>query len=403
LQKLITMTASPKRFYRFAISVLFFILGLNFASWASRIPDVRSALHLNDAQLGLALLAAPTGNIPGLLLAGFLVGRFGSRIILTAALPLCAAVLVLLGIASSFHQLFIALLLFGFASSIFDNALNTQAVSVEKIYRRSIMSSFHGMWSLGGVGGSIFGGIMASFGASPRVHFPIIFATSVAALFLLRRWTLARELGPVKIQKGEMAMAKSPTSSSGRQLALLGIIAFCSMATEGAMYNWSSVYFQTVLHVPVACVRLGYISCMIAMVTGRFTADRFIMRFDAARVLSASGLLIAAGFFCIAMAHGIVPSMVGFSMVGLGMAVGVPISFSLAGKLANIPPSMAIATVTAISFWGFMITPPLIGFFSQMFGLRSALCAMGAMGLAIIFFAPFLKRWATAPANRGKL
>jgi MFS family permease len=391
------MDLPPKHFQRFAICALFFLLGLNFASWASRIPDVRNALQLNDAQLGLALLASPMGNLPGVVLAGFLVARLGSRAVVCIALPACSAVLIFLGCASSFGYLFLFLFFLGLLSSVYDNGLNTQAVAIEKIYRRSIMSSFHGMWSLGGVAGSILGGIMAALGVRPAAHFGSILLLAIGAFIFLYHWMLPRESAKKSSEK-EIVVKNS--RSSGKQLILLGIVAFCSMATEGAMYNWSSVYFQTVLHASTALTRLGYVCCMIAMVTGRFSADHFITRYGATAVLCVSGCFISLGFLVTWQVEGIPLTTVGFSMIGLGMAAGVPISFSLAGKLPNISPSIAIATVVAISFWGFMITPPLIGFLSHMFHLRAALALMGILGICITALSVTLK--GNGPQNFAK-
>jgi MFS family permease len=378
---------SLRKLYRFATSALFLILGLIFASWASRIPDVQRALALNDAQLGIVLLASPIGILPGVILAGFLVGTVGCRWTLSLAAPLCALILFSLGYASSTTVLFVGLLCMGIFSNLFDNALNTQAVAVEKIYNRSIMSTFHGMWSMGGVIGSIFGGFMATMGADPSFHFAIVACISLITFFLLRRYTLPRELH----QMTDPSAKISTGSTSGRKkLILLGIIAFCSMATEGAMYNWSSIYFQSVLQTPISIVRLGYVACMIAMVTGRFTADRLITAWGETRVLQMGGGLIAGGFTLTFIADGVALTTLSFALVGFGMASGVPICYSLAGRLPRIAPSIAIATVVAISFWGFLITPPLIGFLSNFFNLRIALTSMGIMGLLIFCFAPAL-------------
>jgi MFS family permease len=391
------MGLAVRKFYRFSISVLFLVLGLNFASWSGRIPDVQRALGLNDAQLGLVLLATPVGNIAGAFLAGLLVGRLGSRRIFAFIVPFCSLALLSLGGAPTPMLLAGGLFCFGLSTNLFDNALNTQAVDVEKIYRRSIMLAFHGMWSVGGVIGSILCGFFSAMHITPTDHFKIILCVSVGIFLLLRRYTIPRPLSRANHAADSRAIN---ASQGGWTLALLGVIAFCSMATEGAMYNWSSVYFQSVLQTPLPLVRLGYVVCMTAMVLGRFNSDRFIIRWGEIRVLRGSGAAIVAGFFLIFLSHAIPLTTTGFALIGFGMATGVPTCFSLAGRLPNISPSVAIASVTAISLWGFLLTPPLIGFLSHFFNLRIALVSMGSMGLCIFALAPLLGGKVNSPKQR---
>jgi MFS family permease len=391
------MKLATRKFYRFSISVLFLILGLNFASWSGRIPDVQRALGLNDAQLGLVLLATPAGNIAGAFLAGLLVGFMGSRRILAFVVPFCSLALLSLGSAPTPIILACGLFCFGLSTNLFDNALNTQAVDVERIYRRSIMLAFHGMWSVGGVIGSILCGFFSSMHIGPTAHFKIVLCVSIDTFLLLHRYTVPRPLSRANPAANSRTIN---TLRGGWTLALLGVIAFCSMATEGAMYNWSSVYFQSVLQTPLSLVRLGYVTCMVTMVLGRFSSDRFIIRWGEIRVLRGSGALIVAGFFLIFLSRGIPLTTAGFALIGFGMATGVPTCFSLAGRLPNISPSVAIASVTAISLWGFLLTPPLIGFLSHFFNLRIALASMGFMGLCIFALAPLLHEKVNSPKQR---
>ena len=179
---------SPKASYRLVISVFFFVMGFTFATWAGRIPDIKTALQLNDAQLGSALFAAPLGQLPSMFLAGFLVNRFGSRRVLAVSLVCYTGALVFLGLAASLQQLFAGLFLFGFFGNLYNNSVNTQAVGVEKLYARSIMTGLHGLWSLGGVAGAVLGGVLAAFAVSPCINFIIVFSLAVILMiFLIRR------------------------------------------------------------------------------------------------------------------------------------------------------------------------------------------------------------------------
>ncbi|MDR1684952.1 MAG: MFS transporter [Desulfovibrio sp.] len=424
----------PETYYRRSLNVLFFIFGLNFAAWASRIPDVQRALGLNDAELGAALFGAPLGQLPCMLAAGFLVNRFGSRVILAAGLALNILSLACLGFAGSFPVLFISLTVFGISSNLFDIALNTQAVLVEKLHKRSIMASFHGFWSLGGMAGGLLGGVLAYAGIGPGAHFLGIGIPAAAC------WAaLHSRLAPCDSPKGltaagggagheqacascadtadlagpsrakpardiahERAVASAhpapPASRRSRLvrpdglILLLALVAFGNMAAEGTMYDWIAVYFTGVVQAPEELTRLGYIACMGAMVTARFLADNVITRLGAIKVLQAGAVLMCGGFALLIVPSGIGPATLGAALIGFGMASGIPICYSLAGRSKTIPPSIAISLVVFISFSGFMLCPPLIGYLSHAVGLRSAFIPMAALSFAVILTAPLLKR-----------
>jgi MFS family permease len=171
----ISIPAGRIRTYRVAISAFFFVAGLTFASWASRIPDIKTALQLSDARLGAVLFALPAGLMTSLLFAGWLVSRFGSRKIMIGAALLYPGILIMLGFAATVWQLAFTLFLFGLSSNLVNIAMNTQAVDVEAMYGRSVMASFHGLWSIAGFTGAAIGGLLVSAHVAPIIHFTIIF------------------------------------------------------------------------------------------------------------------------------------------------------------------------------------------------------------------------------------
>lgn len=390
----ISFPRHPKTRYRFTLSILFMVLGIGFGSWASRIPDIQNALGLNDAELGAALFAAPLGQFPAMILSGLLVSRFGSRKILICGVIFYALSMAALGLAASFAQLFLALFLFGATANMFDNAVNTQAVSVEKLYRRSIMSTFHGMWSLGGVTGGIAGALLAGARVSTVVHFLFVAGASLCLLCVSFPGLVPRDLYRANKEAAAVRPAKKRRMFRfNAYIVMLGLIAFCSMGTEGAMYDWIAVYYTHVLHQPPSLARIGYIVCMACMVLGRFIADGLIIRFGEIRVLQGGGLFMSAGMGLLLGFPELIPASIGSGIVGFGMAAGVPICFSLAGKSQTIAPSIAIAMVTGISFWGFMLCPPFIGFLSHAFGLRAALAPIAGLGLIVLCIAPLAARF----------
>ncbi len=364
---------------RLSIFYFYFIMGLIFASWASRIPDIKSSLHLNDGQLGQVLFAMPLGQLMMMVVSGYLVNKFGSRIILITAMTLYAIALTLIPQANSFIQLFLVLFLFGITSNMANIAVNTQAVSLEALYKRNIMSSFHGLWSLGGLTGGILGAVFAETKFSIFTHLVIILILGVIGIIIFSRGLLAQD-----IKENSHAKTSKKAFKLDSAIIILGLIGFGSMFCEGTMFDWSSVYFSTIIKPDETFVRMGYIASMGAMTFGRFVADRFVNRYQASVVLRFCGILITSGLLLATIAPGLIISTFGFLLIGLGVSSIVPICYSAAGRLKTMSASIAITAVSSISFLGFMIGPPLIGLLSEITDLRIALLAASSFGILII-------------------
>ena len=175
-------------------------------------------------------------------------------------------------------------------------------------------------------------------------------------------------------------------------LALLGIIAFGSFAIEGAMYDWTAVYFAQILNVQEELVRVGYVACLTAMVIGRLTADSLVNRFNVVFVLQMSGLCVALGLSLALLFPSLAPATFGFALVGFGMASIVPLCFSLAGKSDKFSAQVSISFVASISYFGLLIAPPMIGVLSESLNLRWALSPLALIGVCIVALAAILKR-----------
>lgn len=364
---------------RLSIFYFYFIMGLIFASWASRIPDIKSSLNLNDGQLGQVLFAMPLGQLMMMVVSGYLVNKFGSRIILITAMTLYAIALTFIPQANSFIQLFLVLFLFGITSNMANIAVNTQAVSLEALYKRNIMSSFHGLWSLGGLTGGILGAVFAETKFSIFTHLVIILILGVIGIIIFSRGLLAQD-----IKENSDAKTSKKAFKLDSAIIILGLIGFGSMFCEGTMFDWSSVYFSTIIKPDETFVRMGYIASMGAMTFGRFVADRFVNRYQASVVLRFCGILITSGLLLATVAPGLIISTFGFLLIGLGVSSIVPICYSAAGRLKTMSASIAITAVSSISFLGFMIGPPLIGLLSEITDLRIALLAASSFGILII-------------------
>ncbi|MCD0477522.1 MFS transporter [Chryseobacterium sp. LC2016-29] len=364
---------------RLSIFYFYFIMGLIFASWASRIPDIKFSLHLNDGQLGQVLFAMPLGQLMMMVVSGYLVNKFGSRIILITAMTLYAIALTFIPQANSFAQLFLILFFFGITSNMANIAVNTQAVSLEALYKRNIMSSFHGLWSLGGLTGGILGAVFAETKFSIFTHLVIILILGVIGIIIFSRGLLAQD-----IKENSDAKTSKKAFKLDSAIIILGLIGFGSMFCEGTMFDWSSVYFSTIIKPDETFVRMGYIASMGAMTFGRFVADRFVNRYQASVVLRFCGILITSGLLLATIAPGLIISTFGFLLIGLGVSSIVPICYSAAGRLKTMSASIAITAVSSISFLGFMIGPPLIGLLSEITDLRIALLAASSFGILII-------------------
>ena len=373
-----TLTIQP-RLYRIAVSAFFFVGGLTFSTWASRIPDIKNALHLSEAGLGLVLFALPVGQLISLPLSAWLSARFGTRTVMLIASVLYPLTLVLLASTGSVTQLVMALFLFGLWANMINIAMNTQAVGVENIYGRSIMASFHGLWSLAGFTGAVLGTFFVSVGFTPLIHFSIICAITGAIVLASFKNTLPNETSKED--------SKPIFVKPDKGILILGLIAFSCMVCEGAMADWSGVYFQKVVESPAKYITIGYVAFTATMATGRFVGDWLVTRFGVQRMLQLSGTIITSGLLVAVIFPNIISATAGFLLVGFGVSSVVPIVYGLAGKSTTMSASSALAAVSTIGFLGFLIGPPLIGFIAQAAGLRLSFALIAVLGFGTTLLA----------------
>ncbi|MBX3240183.1 MAG: MFS transporter [Chitinophagaceae bacterium] len=382
----ISLSFPTQRYYRIGVSVFFFIQGLTFATWASRIPDIKNMLQLSDAALGAVLFALPAGQLTAMGLSGYLVSRFGSKNTLTIAACLYPAGMVLLGMVGSVWQLAASLYFFGVVGNLSNISVNTQGVGVERLYRRSIMASFHGVWSLAGLTGGIIGAFMVADRIPPFAHFCIVYGITFLLMLIARRYVLPRDAQTVSTGKKKIFVKPD------RYIITLGIIAFACMICEGTMFDWSGIYFEKVVHAPASLTRLGYIAFMFTMTAGRFTADWMITQFGIERILKASGIFILAGMLIATIFPTVFAATTGFLLVGLGTSSVVPMVYSLAGRSKTMLPGVALAAVSSIGFLGFLIGPPIIGFISELTNLRFSFALIAVLGLGTTIMAGKVKQ-----------
>lgn len=369
---------------RWAISMYYFGKGLCFSSFASRIPDLKTSLNLSDAALGTLLFAVPLGQLAIMGFSGKIVTRFGSNLVLLVTTFLYVFSLSNIGLATEPWHLGLALFAFGIFANITNIAVNTQGVYAEKLFKRTIMSSFHGMWSFAGFIGALIGLGMLALKLTPYQHFLLIL--SIVTLLIGFNYKFL-----IRAKEIPKAGKKKFFSKPDKSLLMLGVIGFCCMASEGVMFDWSGVYFKDIVKAPGPLVIIGYTSFMIMMATGRFLGDKIILKYGRKLILQISGVLISAGLFTAVLFPYIIPCAFGFMLVGIGVATVVPTLFSIAGKSPNLPPSEAITIVSSVSFLGFLIGPPIIGYIAEAFGLRFSFAFIGVFGILISFMVSKIK------------
>ena len=382
-KSILQQVVSPQANRR-SVSVFFFMHGLCFASWASRIPTIQSALNLSASSLGAILFALPLGFFISLAVAGWLIAKIGSKKAVVLSSTVYSLSLVGIGLSTTPLQVTASLLLFGFFANLLNISINTQAVAVEGLYQKRLMATFHGLWSLAGFAGAALGTWMIGQSVSPLQHFIfvclfVLIAVAISAFYL--------------VEKDKPTGKRSPILAlPDKSLIGLGLIAFCSMMVEGAMFDWSGVYFIDVIHVNSELTGMGYTTFMIAMAGMRFLADAFAGRFGLRRVLQTSGMLATIGLLLAVILPQLIPTLLGFLLIGMGVSSVVPMVYSAAGKSKTMSAGMAITAVSSLGFMGFLIGPPLIGFIADALSLRGSFLALTIMSGAVVVISSLLRR-----------
>lgn len=372
------------RVHRIAVSVFFFISGFTGSSWASRIPDIKDKLQLSEAALGGVLFALPVGQIISMPLSGWLISKFGSKQFLTWASIFFPLTLIMIPFAATTWQLVIVLMFFGLWANLLNIAMNTQAVAIESMYGRSIMASFHGLWSVAGFCGALAGTFFVSSAVSPIYHFAIIGAIVSVLIIGFHKYTLPSSTNTTETKQKLFV-------KPDKAVLLLGLIAFCCMICEGSMADWSGVYFQNVVHTPAKFITLGYVCFMATMATGRFLGDWMITKFGVKKILQFSGVMIALGLAIVILLPYLESAVIGCLFVGAGVSCVVPMVYGLAGKSKTMAPQFALAAVSTVGFLGFLLGPPVIGFIAQLSNLRWSFAVIAALGFTTTLLAGRLK------------
>ncbi|MEU7886690.1 MFS transporter [Microbispora bryophytorum] len=375
---------------RVAVYGLFLLAGMAIGTWTSRIPAIKADLRLSDGALSLGLLGIAAGAITGMQVVGRLVDRYGSYRIM---LPMAVAqglVLVVPAYMPGLPALALSLFAFGAVNGTLDVAMNANAVVVERASGKSMMSSFHAVFSVGGFAGASAGGMFAHAGTSPGVTFAAMGAVIMIIALLSARWAMR------DVPAREAARAGSPDAGPARRrvgggVLLLGVLAFCCMIGEGAAADWGSVYLRDSLGSSPGFAAAAYAAFSIMMTAGRFAGDRLAAWLGPVTLVRCCGALAGAGLAAGIVAGDPVAGVVGFGLFGAGLSCIIPQVFSAAGHRDPAQSGRALAAVASLGYTGFLAGPVLIGGLAEAVTLPHALLVPAVLALFVAFTAPVMR------------
>lgn len=362
---------------RVGATVVFFLTGAVFATWASRIPTIQDRLHLSPGALSLALLGSEAGALIGLGLGARIVVAVGSPAGLRLGFAVYPTALAAAAIAGSLPVLAACLAIMGTANAVIDVAINVQGVELERRRDRPLLSGLHSAHSFGVLGGGAAGGLLAAAGVAPVTHFAGVAALALAGSQLAATG-LVREPGGQGPGRRERRRAL-PT----RPLAMLGVLAFAAFFVEGAANDWSAVLLRSVHHASPATAAAAFMAFSLALALTRSAGDRIIDRHGRVACLRGAALVAAAGVLTVVTAPGAAIALAGWTVLGVGIAPIAPMLLGAAPAAVASPAPAAIATVSRIGYAGSFAGPPLIGALAQLTSLPWALATLAPGALAV--------------------
>jgi MFS family permease len=358
---------------RAAVTAVFFLNGIVFASWYSRLPSIQEKLDLGPGTLGLALIGAPVGLLAAQPLTGAMAATIGSRRLVAAA-PLMLAAAVAPALAVDAPTLALGTFTAGAANGVLDVSMNVEGLAVERLSGKRIFNSLHAWFSFGALGGAAIGGVAAAAGIDPLPHIAIVVALGAVAATLA-----SRGLPPVEAEpRPEGPRFARPS----RRLAALGTIAFCALLAEGAVFDWSGIFIRRETGAAIGLASAGLAAFNLAMGLGRLTADGAAERLGSPTLGGVGALLAAAGLALALLLDSPGGAIAGFAVMGLGLASVFPLALRAAGYDPAIS-GPAVAAVSSVGYAGFLTGPPAIGLLAELFGLGGALaCVCGLLLVA---------------------
>ncbi|WP_426732385.1 MFS transporter [Myxococcus faecalis] len=392
---------------RLAVAVLFLTNGAILANLLPRYPQIKADLGLTNAQYGLAIASFPFGALMAGLAAGAIIRRFRSSRVAVAGTVLTGLGLLLAGLAPSWAALAVTLFLAGSMDAITDVAQNAHGLRVQRLYGRSILNSFHALWSVGAVVGGLMGGLAAGLAVPRGLHLglsALLFSgVSLTALrFLLPGPEPAEASGADAHAEGASVKRGAGRPRLVLSMAALVLIASSGVLVEDAGMTWAAVYLSGTLGAGVAVASLGYVALVGAQFIGRLFGDRLVDRFGQRAVARTGGLLAALGMGGALLFPSVPATVVGFAFAGFGVATLVPAAMHGADELPGLRPGTGLTVVSWLMRMGFLLSPPVVGLIADAAGLRLGLLVVPLAGGLVMALAGVLSaRRVTAPRGGG--
>jgi len=367
---------------RLATTLAFMMNGFSVGILVSQLPDYKFHLKISNGALGTALFLMAAGVLSALGPSGRWSAKHGSAKVTILGSLATIISLPLVGLSFNYISFCITLYFFGYAIAFQDVAMNTHAVTLEQRFKRRVMSTFHALYSVGALLGSACGGAMAQF------HVKVIIQELlVALLFIVVLFFMKSRFLPASSDQQEPRKHKRPKRPT--IFWVMGLLGMSASIGEGSAGDWGGVLARTTFHSSPFIGTLPFICFSTTMVTGRFLGDRLAHRYGPGKLLFAGGLCAGIGLGTGLLIGGIGGEIFGWTFLGAGMCIVIPMIYSEAGTIAihkfsrTIAPSEAVATVSGISYFGFVVGPPLMGYISEAITLRWAMLVPAALGLAL--------------------
>ena len=369
---------------RFAVSLIFAINGMVFGTWASRIPAIVDFHDLSPGSLGLLIFLAGLSAVIAFSIFGRAADRYGAAFITKrATLLLIPLTLIFIAYANSIWMLVFAVIFFGAIHGGDDVAMNAWAAEVEREYTRPVMSSFHAMWSLGAGIGAGLGSLLAFYEVGFKNHFSlisiIIFVLALSAAFV-----------PFESQKNKKE-ANSPFISIPKgSLLPVATITFFASLSEGAVADWSAIFLKSVASLNDGNAALGFTVFSVCMFSMRLLGDRISFILGPATAARYSGIVALTGSIILLVSDSFLLLLLGFGLIGLGIAVIIPLAFSRAGNDETISQGTAIASIATLGYGGMLLGPLFLGLIAEITSIKTSFLILPIMAFFIFILSKHL-------------
>lgn len=381
---------------RAVVAAFYLVQGMCFAGLLAQVPTLQHDLGISDGMLTLILLLVPVVAGVGSVLAGALAPRVGSARLLHVCGPLVALAVLGAGLAPSVGVLYPVVAAVGLLLGLVDASMNMQGVEVELRYGRSLLNSFHGAWSVGGILGSLAAVLAHSLGWSLAGGLGLVAVVGVGVDLVA-----ASAAGDVRRRLPRLDAVVPPPAARPPwgPLVLVGLAVTIVYVADSATSNWSTKYVQDALGAAANVAPLGLAAYLGCQLLGRLVADRQVNRFGPVGLVAVGGLVGTAGLAAVTLAPGPWVAVVGFGLTGLGLSVVVPLAFSVAGRLDPDGTGVAVARVNLFNYVGFVVGAGLVGGVAELLTLRLAFAVPALLALGVVALAPTFRTATRTPST----